>query len=243
MEEECKDAPPEFQHFTTLTYDDDNLPGDKGLHYDHVQAWLKRVRRSWDYYSSGKFSFFCVGEYGTESARPHWHVLTWGVEQDLLRQKWEMGNTYPGVIGTASIRYVLNYLDKPMYDELKIDPEFQGNQEMRRMSNGIGDSFLWKLPIADAEQYFKEGQLQVRLNDGTKLQMPRYYRTKLEESMCDDDDMERITQKRIILSHENMEKYIKHLNDKGLSLADQDEHLRRVFKTQLHQKRKRSKEQ
>lgn len=60
--------------FLTLTYDDKHLPEDGELHYDHVQTFLKNLRRL----CLSRLRFFVCGEYGDLFDRCHWHMILFG---------------------------------------------------------------------------------------------------------------------------------------------------------------------
>ena len=61
--------------FITLTYDEDKIPKDHGLHHEHVQRFVKEVRRK---FKGKKIVYFVCGEYGTSTSRPHYHLITFG---------------------------------------------------------------------------------------------------------------------------------------------------------------------
>lgn len=68
--------------FITLTYDNEHLPNDQLLHYDHVQKFLKRLRMrlSREYHIDKHcIRYVCKGEYGGKNGRPHYHLLVWGM--------------------------------------------------------------------------------------------------------------------------------------------------------------------
>lgn len=90
----------EFNAFVTLTYDDDHLPTDGGLNKDHVQRFLKRLRkwaegeraRNLTYTNERQLArgvrreeggagirYFLCGEYGETFDRPHFHLCLFGV--------------------------------------------------------------------------------------------------------------------------------------------------------------------
>lgn len=54
--------------FVTLTYDNDSLPGDSGLHKEDFQRFMKRLRK----YSGYDLKYFACGEYGGRFKRPHY---------------------------------------------------------------------------------------------------------------------------------------------------------------------------
>lgn len=222
MEEESRRIPK--GHFTTLTYADHAL-SPIGLDYSHIQQWLKIAR--WEHYdhygTSHRFKFFAVGEYAQKYPhRPHWHVLTWNADEDLLRGSWTKGFTYPGKLTTASVRYCINYLDKPMYEKLSLDPNFQGVQEMRHMSKGIGKNFLHRIASSDISQYAQTAQWTVSTEQNLKLQLPRYYFTTQNgiNSLFDEDTLDGITALKIHHAHQQHEKLLASLKRRGTSLKD-----------------------
>ena len=81
--------------FVTLTYDDAHVPRtfypdpDTGeampaltLRKRDVQLFLKRLRRHTDQ----KIRFFCAGEYGSKTYRPHYHLIIFGLKLDDIVQ-------------------------------------------------------------------------------------------------------------------------------------------------------------
>lgn len=74
--------------FITLTYNDESLDyygfvNDKGnelrvpvLRINHVQNFLKRLRKKYNKYN---IRFFMCGEYGSKTLRPHYHILLYGL--------------------------------------------------------------------------------------------------------------------------------------------------------------------
>ena len=59
--------------FVTLTYDEENLPSDRKLRPDHFTNFVKSLR----YYlgSNRRCRYFGCGEYGSETHRPHYHLI------------------------------------------------------------------------------------------------------------------------------------------------------------------------
>lgn len=58
------------------------------LYYRDVQLWLKRFRKKIFKDYGEKVRYYVIGEYGTESLRPHWHCLLF-FESDSLAQTLE----------------------------------------------------------------------------------------------------------------------------------------------------------
>ena len=82
-------------YFVTLTYNEGNLP----LHYyvdgstgeafpaatlvkRDVQLFMKRLRKA---FPDQHIRFYCAGEYGDESLRPHYHLILFGLKLDDLQ--------------------------------------------------------------------------------------------------------------------------------------------------------------
>lgn len=86
--------------FVTLTYNNENLPTDKGLKKSDVQKFLKRLRKKYE----GKIiRYFGCGEYG-EKGRPHYHLIIFNYKPEDLdliksqRYSWKRSHfsTYKG---------------------------------------------------------------------------------------------------------------------------------------------------
>lgn len=86
--------------FLTLTYNDGNLPVD-GVQKEHLQGFFKRLRINVERYLGEKAStmpklrFFACAEYGSKTARPHYHALIWNFPtimphhiEDLIEKSW-----------------------------------------------------------------------------------------------------------------------------------------------------------
>lgn len=112
--------------FLTLTYDDDNLPWDGGLHVEHYQNFMKRFRKA---IAPQKIRFFHCGEYGEQLSRPHYHACIFGYDfpdkeilkevngvrlytSDLLADLWPYGFSTIGAVTFESAAYVARYVTK-----------------------------------------------------------------------------------------------------------------------------------
>lgn len=86
----------EMQHsigdslFITLTYNDENLRysnfnGIVTLSIPDLQDFLKRLRRFYDYhYNINNIRFYAAGEYGSQTLRPHYHLILYNVDASKL---------------------------------------------------------------------------------------------------------------------------------------------------------------
>lgn len=141
--------------FVTLTYNEENLPDGGTLVPEHLQLWLKRLRKNF-----GPCRFYAVGEYGDLSWRPHYHVALFGYggrEAEVacartwinVATKEPLGYTYVGDLTFHSASYIAGYVTKKMTrrDDVRLDGRFP---EFARMSlrPGIGAKAMEKVAEA-----------------------------------------------------------------------------------------------
>lgn len=112
--------------FVTLTYSPEHLPKDGSLDYRHFQLFMKRLRKK---YGSG-VRFYMCGEYGDQTARPHYHAILFNIAFDdrvpwrktptgytqyrssSLESLWGLGNCEFGDVTFKSAAYVARYIMK-----------------------------------------------------------------------------------------------------------------------------------
>lgn len=148
--------------FCTFTYDDDHVPRsyypdpDTGeaipaltLNKRDFQLLMKRIRKKFE---SDKIRFFMSGEYGSETFRPHYHAILFGLHLDdlvpyktvkeggeyytyynspSLQECWPNGFVVVGEVTWESCAYTARYVMKKLkgkeakfYAEHNIEPEF-----------------------------------------------------------------------------------------------------------------------
>ena len=74
--------------FITLTYQDAFLP--KELRKNELQKFFKRLRRD---NPERIFRYFAVGENGSETGRPHYHVMLFGhpsTDREIIEKAWSI---------------------------------------------------------------------------------------------------------------------------------------------------------
>lgn len=94
-------------YFVTLTYDNDHIPIRKYVtdystgEFDYSFSLVKRdfqlfMKRLRYYFPNDKIRYFASGEYGTETLRPHYHAIIFGLHlNDLVPwSKSELGYQY-----------------------------------------------------------------------------------------------------------------------------------------------------
>lgn len=187
----------ESKYFLTLTYRDVDCPrnseGFMTLRSKELQDFMKRLR----WHSDKEIRFFACGEYGSQTFRPHYHVVVFGLEiPDLefysvsngnplytskwLEKIWNRGYVVIGSVDWQSCAYTARYCMKKVfgdkteyYDEYDLEPEFL------RMSRRPGI----------AHQYFEDHGKKIYETDeiilkgkdkGIRSKPPRYFDKLLE---------------------------------------------------------------
>lgn len=198
--------------FVTLTYDNDHNP----MQYEnpdgtftktqqptvdkcHLQRFIKRVRKQ---NSAKTIKYYAVSEYGTQSKRPHYHIIFLGLDiisflgpeywQLFIEGKcqldgknpiklptWRKGHVTIGKCTPASVAYTLKYISKG-----RQIPQYQGDKrqpEKSFMSKGIGKGYLTpemvKIHTNDPERQYAV------THDSRKIALPRYLKDRLYDSL------------------------------------------------------------
>lgn len=207
-----------FNYFFTLTYDDLFVPRssyidkDTGelcsintLYKKDLQNFWKRLRKRVDY----KFKYYACGEYGTKTARPHYHAIVFGLEipdlklwkqsnsgfnlytSEWINSIWKKGYVVIGDVTFESCAYVARYIMKKqtgeassVYDDYNLEPEFN----------------CMSLKPAIGLEYFSDHYNDIYRNDeiilpeGRVVSPPRYFDKKYD--LIDEEDMQNIKDKR-----------------------------------------------
>lgn len=192
--------------FLTLTYTDQNIPyGDDRptLCKRDLQLFLKRLRRDLEYnwciisengesvlkrlkrrsnYKMLKIRYFAVGEYGSRTSRPHYHMILFNypfnirLKSDnilftkLVRRAWKNGNIHIGTTTEKSIGYTAGYL-------FGKGDDVEGRQDHFMLCSrrgGIGFKYLEDNFDKLSEKVSTEIMIK-----GNKRVMPKYYINKL----------------------------------------------------------------
>ena len=101
--------------FLTLTYNNDNLPSDNGLHKEDLQKFFKRLRMNMQrkYHEfAPKLRYYACGEYGDTQliylspgaekchGRPHYHAIVFGLDdlndehREIVKKSWNKCEDY-----------------------------------------------------------------------------------------------------------------------------------------------------
>lgn len=182
--------------FITLTYNNDSVPADGGLHYDHFQRFMKRLRKA---FPSVAIRFFMCGEYGENYGRPHYHACLFNFDfpdrvihsrtgsgffiytSAILGQLWPYGFSSVSDFSFETAAYVARYVMKKVTGfagkrHYEVLDEMSGeiinrSPEFCRMSlrPGIGARWFEKYYHSDVAVRDK---VVVR---GHECTVPRYY--------------------------------------------------------------------
>lgn len=190
-------------YFITFTYDAEHIRitprGFMTLNKRDFQLFMKNLR--WASRANPvPIKYFCAGEYGTKSWRPHFHAIMFNLELSTLvgdnfflqiqnklipldgsshkfhSPLWPHGHFTIGQVMDASVGYTLKYVMKesrvPLHANDDRVPEFQ------LMSKGLGSAYL----TPAMKRWHKKALLDryyLPLKDGKKVALPRYYREKI----------------------------------------------------------------
>lgn len=167
-------------HFITLTYNDESMyyneDGQPSVELREMQLYMKKLRKT----TKKKLRYYLVGEYGTKTKRPHYHILLFNYpkcKEHHIIDCWSHNNTPKGHvkignITAPSIHYVTKYhVNKTSFPE-------HANKCFVSMSRrpGIGAKYI------DEYKDYHKGNLSrayVTQLGGEKRRLPRYLKDKL----------------------------------------------------------------
>lgn len=165
--------------FLTLTYEERFVKrvadGRLSLRFRDVQLFLKKLRKA-GYYAK----YICVGEYGSATARPHYHMLLWtDCAVCELESFWSirdgriLGRIHVGRITMQSAMYTLKYIIQPK------QVAGEGIERTRaQFSKGLGLAYL-DTAVYDYHTSDYDSPMFMSVVDGQRVALPRYYKFKI----------------------------------------------------------------
>lgn len=238
---ESKCYPKEKNWFITLTYNDENLPykevmnqetGEsiKGttLYKKHIQDFMKRLRKA---YPDDTIRFYCAGEYGDQTQRPHYHACIFNIslEQELLKKYknneqgdaiftheklekiWGKGFVTVAELSWETASYTARYVMKKQigaeartyYIEKAKEPEFV----QMSLRPGIGYPYYKE----HKNEIYKNDEITIPQKKGArKIKPPKYFDMLREKE--EPEEMKKLKLKRRRNSERN--EYDKYFNNK-----------------------------
>jgi len=169
--EEAKDH--DKMIFLTLTYEDNNLTyGETSptLVKSDVQKFLKRFRKK----IGRKIRYYCVGEYGTSTYRPHYHFIMFNVDDtdyDSLLSSWGLGHIEIGSVTIRSISYVCKFHVNKSSAPRGTMPSFT----LMSTKPAIGASYVTRM----ADYHSASVDRAYYSDYNIKKHLPRYFKNKL----------------------------------------------------------------
>lgn len=166
--------------FLTLTYNDENLvygsSNQPSVSVRDIQIFFKVLRKSLAK-TYRQVRYYCVAEYGTETYRPHYHIILYNAcinDYNLLNEKWNKGNIYIGDVNIRSIMYVAKYhVNKGKYPS-GVAPPFV----LMSRRPGIGNAYIQRM-----YDYHRANKNAIYYSDyQKKVRLPRYYKKFLYSS-------------------------------------------------------------
>ena len=144
---------------------------------------MKRLRKQISGYTKTKYKikYYAVGEYGTNTNRPHYHAILYNLPNHYINNPlaleavWNHGAIHMDICAAGSIAYCAGYVNK----RPAIDQDIEGDDRVKEfslMSKGMGASYMAPATVKYHKQHLnpfivKEG--------GEKQAMPRYYKDKM----------------------------------------------------------------
>lgn len=193
-------------HFITLTYATSFVPitnqGRLGLRKRHLQLFFKRLRKAQqstnrikeytrynynpqNFRSNNKrkpIKYYAVGEYGGRYHRPHYHIILFNADVELIQDAWKdpdtgkhIGKVHYGEVTELSIGYTLKYMSK--FKKTYLSKNDDRIPEFALMSKKLGISYINKQTIKYHNSSVKHAA--VVLEGGVKVALPRYFRDKI----------------------------------------------------------------
>lgn len=181
-------------YFVTLTYDEKHLRRDRSLCKRDLQLYFKRLRKS---YENQRIRYYAVGEYGSKSGRPHYHVLLFNVPDEFIRRAWvdshgvSIGIVHIGQVTEASVSYVLKYLVQMVEDYGDRQKPFA----LMSRAYGIGGRYLSDEMVS----WHRDNDANYAFRYDVKVRLPRFYKSKIW--YCE-EDRERISKASLLRSLE-----------------------------------------
>lgn len=193
--------------FITLTYHSPPITkgGYMNLKKSDVTKFIRKIRKQHN--DKKGIKYFAVGEYGSRTKRPHYHIIMFNVELDKILSKSEAhdiktnkivldgkamlnlaawsdegqskGYATIGALSPASVAYTLKYVSKKSRIPMHKNDDRQ--PEFAHMSKGLGLNYLTP---ANYKMHQRDPMRQyLTLYDGKKIALPRYYKERLYDSL------------------------------------------------------------
>lgn len=171
--------------FLTLTYSDEELPLSEVFDVESesfkptlvksdCQNFLKRLRKKNEEFTNETIRYYLVGEYGTKTARPHYHAIMFNVceeAKELLTQIWGKGHVHLGSVTPAAIHYTTKYVINRVGDYENQEKPFA---LISNRSGGLGVNY-----VSTHGKWHREAERDFTQVNGIIARIPRFLREKI----------------------------------------------------------------
>lgn len=128
-----------------------------------------------------KIQYYACGEYGTKTHRPHYHIILFNADKDLIEIAWTqegiaIGNIHIGSCNIKTTAYTLKYLSKPKKVPLFDDDDRQ--KEASLISKGLGLKYITPKTIKWHHADLLN-RVYLTMLGGIKIPMPEYYKKRI----------------------------------------------------------------
>lgn len=238
----------ESAKFLTFTYAEEHLPisehGEAQLKKKDFQNFMKRLRNEnlKMYLKHNKWStvkeamalvkqlrYYAVGEYGTETCRPHYHAIMFNMQPHMehrldnfkplednhnkINNIWQKGQVDIGDVTPASINYVTKYVITRNKDEIYKTKEFA----LMSRRPAIGSNY-----VHDTKKWHQiNGYFYAKDTNGNRVPLPRFYTDKIHSKLEQKLNNIKTLQKSDISQEENRARLLKLGNNPEQYLLEQ----------------------
>lgn len=169
-------------YFLTLTYNNENIVYGNSewatLVKRDLTLFIKALRQQNSLKNKNKIKYYAIGEYGTETFRPHYHIAIFNCDKELIEsciKIWKKGNIHIGEINNKSIHYITKYHINKNNEWLRNEIETIGIEpEFTFISKGMGINY-----VKENKKWHKQGGKMYVKNNGYNQSMPKYYKDKI----------------------------------------------------------------
>lgn len=191
--------------FSTLTYAPAHVP--PSLSKRHLSEWLKRLRRR----APNRVRFFASGEYGEQTARPHYHAILYGLRESdaaLIEDTWGKGHVRTEAVTPRRIAYVAGYTSKKIGHKLEARevPEGHGEEVVDKRTGEVW--WRWQPPfiqmsrnpgIGGEARTWKDSWRLYGVHNGARMPVPRYLHQSWKDNATD-EQLEDLIHEKYLLS-------------------------------------------
>lgn len=212
-------------YFVTLTYNEENVPWGEGkmtLEKGRLQRFMKYLNEHQRKAGKPNVRYYATGEYGTETDRPHYHIIMFNLDNEIKKKLdegklWGEGHMYWRNVGVESIEYVTKYL-------IDADEEYTDREKPFSIMSkrpGLGASYMERKAKWNYNPEMKSDEVKYyTLWKGTKHRLPRYYKDKIFPDWVKNEQKNRaINEQMNIYSHEK-ERLQKWMEDPSKYMED-----------------------